>query len=520
MKTKYPLSAVLFILISGIIITSCKKDKPATPEIVTTAIKDISYTTATGGGIVSDDGGASIVSRGICWNTSEKPTVSDNLTNEPGELGAFSSSITNLTPNTIYFVRAYAINSAGTRYGDQITFTTTQALVPLLTTTVMGSIAQTTAVSGGNITSDNGASIIARGVCWSTSANPTIESDKTEDGTGIGSFTSNLKDLLVGTIYHVRAYAVNNVGTAYGNDISFTTSGATLSVITTTSISSVTLTTAVSGGNITADGGGAIKIRGICWANSVNPTINDNKTIDDSGTGSFTSNLSGLPSGTTIYVRAYATNSAGTSYGNQLSFNTKVADVDGNSYGVIKIGPQLWMAENLKTTRYRNSDLIGTTNPSTKDISTESLAKYQWPYNADENNISTYGRLYTWYAATDNRGVCPVGWHLPTDTEWTAMSDFLGGLMIAGGKLKEVATTHWSNPNTGATNEVGFTGLPGGYRNPSGLFNDLGNFSVWWTLTELDTGNSWYRFITNYAINESRETYPKSGGFSLRCIKD
>ena len=92
--------------------------------------------------------------------------------------------------------------------------------------------------------------------------------------------------------------------------------------------------------------------------------------------------------------------------------------------------------------------------------------------------------------------------------------------MIAGGKLKEVATTHWSNPNTGATNEVGFTGLPGGYRNPSGLFNDLGNFSVWWTLTELDTGNSWYRFITNYAINESRETYPKSGGFSLRCIKD
>jgi len=138
-----------------------------------------------------------------------------------------------------------------------------------------------------------------------------------------------------------------------------------------------------------------------------------------------------------------------------------VTDIDGNVYQTVSIGTQVWMKENLKVTRYRNGDIITPTNPATLDISGESAPKYQWAYNGDEGNVAVYGRLYTWYAATDLRNVCPSGWHLPTDTEWTTLTTFLGGFKVAGGKLKETGSAHWQSPSTGATNQSGFTALPG-----------------------------------------------------------
>src|SRR4029078_12512714 len=133
-----------------------------------------------------------------------------------------------------------------------------------------------------------------------------------------------------------------------------------------------------------------------------------------------------------------------------------VTDIDGNVYHTVTIGTQVWMVENLKTTKYRNGDLIGTTIPATLDISSESTPKYQWAYKGEESNVATYGRLYTWYAVADSRNVCPTGWHVPSDAEWTTLTTYLGGESVAGGKLKENGTVHWESPNTGATNESGF----------------------------------------------------------------
>ena len=137
-----------------------------------------------------------------------------------------------------------------------------------------------------------------------------------------------------------------------------------------------------------------------------------------------------------------------------------VTDVDGNIYGKVIIGTQIWLTENLKTTKYRNGDLIGTTTPAELNIYDEVTPKYQWAYNGNEDKVATYGRLYTWYVITDTRNICPTGWHVPSDAEWLTLENYLGGYAIAGGKLKEIGTTHWVTPNYMATNETGFTALP------------------------------------------------------------
>lgn len=180
-----------------------------------------------------------------------------------------------------------------------------------------------TASSGGEILSDGDASITHRGVCWSTSASPTIGNDKTEDGSGVGVFTSSLTGLAGGTTYHIRAYATNKVGTAYGDEIEFTTSPTpTMPVVSTIVASNITTNAASSGGNVSSDGNSAVTARGVCWATTTLPTISDNKTSDGIGEGEFVSTLTPLSAGTTYFVRAYATNDVGTSYGNEVSFST------------------------------------------------------------------------------------------------------------------------------------------------------------------------------------------------------
>ena len=193
-------------------------------------------------------------------------------------------------------------------------------------TVAVSDIATTTATSGGNITSDGGAAVSARGVCWSTSANPTTADSKTTDGTGTGSFTSSITGLTAATLYYVRSYATNSSGTTYGTQVSFTTASITAPTLAaTTAVSSIAATTASSGGNVTADGGASVTARGICWSTSSNPTTADSKTTDGTGTGSFSSSLTGLTSATLYYVRAYATNSSGTSYGTEVSFTTSAS---------------------------------------------------------------------------------------------------------------------------------------------------------------------------------------------------
>lgn len=195
--------------------------------------------------------------------------------------------------------------------------------LPIISTTIISGITTNSSNSGGSITSDGGSSITARGVCWSTSSGPTISNNKSTDGTGIGTYTSLINGLTPNTKYYVKAYATNSVGTAYGNEINFTTTvQGTLPTVSTTIATSIFNTSAISGGNITNQGSSSIITRGVCWSTSQNPTISDNKTTNGSGIGSFISNISGLTAVTTYYLRAYATNSVGTAYGQQITFTT------------------------------------------------------------------------------------------------------------------------------------------------------------------------------------------------------
>ena len=194
--------------------------------------------------------------------------------------------------------------------------------LPVLTTVIVSEITHDGAVSGGNISDDGGAQVTVRGVCWATTSNPVATGFHTTDGAGPGTFASSITGLATNTLYYVRAYATNSVGTAYGIEVSFTTSTSSLPSLTTTPASSVTATTASSGGDITDDNGSDITERGVCWSTTVNPTIADLHTSDGTGKGVFTSDLIGLTSGTKYYVKAYATNSAGTSYGNEVNFTT------------------------------------------------------------------------------------------------------------------------------------------------------------------------------------------------------
>ena len=399
--------------------------------------------------------------------------------------------------------------------------------VPVLNTTSVTGITISTAFSGGNITSDGGATITSRGVCWSTANGPTKENNITSDGTGIGSFTSALTGLTAGTTYYVRAYAINSAGTAYGNEVTFTTS-IYLPALTTTPVTAITSTTASSGGNITSNGGSAITARGVCWNTTTSPTTANNITSNGTGIGSFTSAITGLTAGTIYYVRAYATSSVGTSYGNEISFTTTpatfpncgtVTDIDGNVYNTVTIGTQCWMAENLKTTKYNNGELIGTTTPSGLDIRGAISPKYQWAYDGNEVLGATRGRLYTWFPINDSRGICPTGWHVPSTAEWTTLTDYLGGLSMSGGKLKEAGFIYWQSPNTGATNETGFTALPGGYRFSSGGFGGLGTDGLWWSSTEVNTTDAWTLGMGNAYIEAYGGNNGKNSGYSVRCIR-
>ena len=296
----------------------------ATPTVTTLPMTNITQTTATGGGDVTSDGGATVTERGICWGTEHNPTTANSHESNGTGTGTFTVDLAELSPSTTYYVRAYAINSVGTSYGNEVSFTTTDYLfAPTVITSEVSNITQTTALGGGNVTSDGGATVTERGICWSTSHNPTTSGSHTSNGTGTGSFTASMTGLTANTTYYVRAYAINSQGTSYGDELSFVTAQSIAApTVTTSEVTNITQTTATSGGNVTDDGGATVTERGICWSTSPSPTVNGSHATNGNGTGSYTAEMTGLSANTTYYVRAYAVNSAGTSYGNEVSFTT------------------------------------------------------------------------------------------------------------------------------------------------------------------------------------------------------
>ena len=197
---------------------------------------------------------------------------------------------------------------------------------------------------------------------------------------------------------------------------------------------------------------------------------------------------------------------------------TACSDFDNNNYATVQIDTQIWMAENLKTTHYKNGTVIPnvTDNTAWGSLSTGARSYYN---NDSLTYANTYGALYNWYAVNTGN-LCPTGWHVPSDAEWTTLTNYLGGESIAGGKLKEAGLAHWNSPNTDATNETGFTALPGGSRNNYGSCYNVGYFGDWWSSTEYGTKSAWYRYMYYYHSDVYRNGVYKTCGFSVRCVRD
>ncbi len=308
--------------------------------------------------------------------------------------------------------------------------------------------------------------------------------------------------------------------------------------VSTTPVTNITVTTATSGGTIADDGGADVTSRGVCWNTSPNPTTTNNKSANGGGLGGFTSNLTGLTSNTSYYVRAYATSAAGTGYGNEVNFLTLTAFVcgqtliyDGKGYPTVQIGTQCWFKENLNIGTRINAVLAQTNNTV--------IEKYC--YNDLVSNCDVYGGLYQWdemmdYTLSSNanpsgrQGICPVGWHLPSDAEWCVVTTFLDPTVNcsittwsgtdAGGKLKETGISHWATPNSGATNASSFTAVPAGYRTGNGTFTAINNNNYMSSSTEVAATTAYYRNLYYNYASVSRGSNAKTSGYTVRCLKD
>ena len=279
--------------------------------------------------------------------------------------------------------------------------------------------------------------------------------------------------------------------------------------------SNVSFVITYTGGN-----GGPYSSQSISSTSVVGLTANLQTGSFETGDGSLTFTVSGTP--TSVGNALFLVTIAGQVCSFSMVVNPSITDVENNTYKTVTIGTQQWMAENLKVSRYND----GTPIPNVTDNNLWNSNKTgAWSYynNVDANNAK-YGKLYNWYAVTKynngNKNVCPSGWHVPTDAEWTVLTDYLGGENVAGGKMKEVGTTSWFNPNTGATNTSLFSALPGGWRGSKGDYNGIGAVGNWWSSTDTPSGYAWYRILANDRGTTNRDFGGKKNGLSVRCLRD
>jgi uncharacterized protein (TIGR02145 family) len=455
-------------------------------------------------------------------------------------------------------------------------------ILPTVTTNPPTNVMETSAIFNGNVASTGGATVTARGFCWSTSPNPTLAGDHSTNGSGPGSFSYTITDLVPTTTYYVRAYATNIVGTAYGNEHTFTTQAITIPTVTTNQPTNVMETSATFSGNVTSTGGATVTARGFCWSTSPNPTLDDTYSTNGSGTGSFSYIITDLVPTTTYYVRAYATNSAGTGYGAERSFTTlsldgqpcpgtpTMVDIDNNEYATVQIGTQCWMKRNLRTSRFADGTGISHGRSGSFDTylsDSIATALYAMDYGNTINTHAAYRRgfLYNWSAAMKRQqsldgsvlDICPEGWHLPSDSEWTVLTNYVGSksnyqcngnpLYIAKALASDVQPLHgdlgnpdygycWATPhyettflcapsnNVVSNNATGFDAFPSAYwfYTDDGLPNI--DFSIaearWWTSTKQDASHVYVRRIHHDSATVStalNETYNYA---AVRCVRN
>nr|WP_068892250.1 FISUMP domain-containing protein [Pedobacter panaciterrae] len=394
-----------------------------------------------------------------------------------------------------------------------LTLQSATVVLPEVKTISISDTTSTSAVAKAEVTFDGNGTVTARGVCWSMGTKPTLADNKTVNESGLGSFSANIKDLMVNRKYYVRAYATNSKGTVYGNELEFT-SKANLSEITTGKVEDNFPTYASAFVTMGENGGAPATSAGVCWSTTVNPTILNDKTDVANSFPTYALPMRPLKPNTTYYYRAFSTNSAGTAYGKQLSFKTgafvfgSMKDIDGNVYKTIKIGNKTWMAENLRVTRYRNGDAI----PQVTDASSWSQLKTgAWCfYDNDEKNDLKYGKLYNFYTATDPRKIAPAGWHVPTPDE---VRELFFSFSSMKDDPRDTGSDYWKTPNS-ATNKTGFSAVGSGLRR--GPFMFLRERAVFWTseMFHSEAGRS-------FDINSDDDwLQSNNAGAAIRLVKD
>ena len=402
------------------------------PSVTTVNVTNVTGVSATAGGIITDDGGLPIIEKGICWSTYENPDISGDHVTSTANTGTFACQLSALTQGTTYHVRAYATNTSGITYGEQQVFTTLD--LPSGLTITYSDVSDTSVTFTGTILSDGGTPLSSKGFCWSTSPQPSLSDNiVTVSGSGTGSFSRTLNGLEPGTYYYARTFATNVLGTAFSDDTLLYT--IPFAKVVTSCVHYINASSAVVEGQVIHDGNLPVIEKGVCYSTSATPTIDSATIPAGAGIGNFTCTLNGLSSNTKYYVRAYATNSVCTAYGNTFVFYTGdstftcgesiITDYDGNLYHTVAIGSQCWFKENVKTTHYAD----GTAIPLASGSDITDAARY-YP-NGDADNVSVYGYLYNHFAAmrgnppADSHGICPEGWHVPSNIDWQTLANYL-----------------------------------------------------------------------------------------------
>jgi len=516
---KYYLICVISICIGT---TSCeKKDLPV---ILTSEVTNITDTTAISGGTITSDGGKSVTARGVCWSVDPDPTIKDEISFDGAGGGSFISNITNLFGGTQYYVRAYATNDAGTGYGMTHAFTTSgnppmapsinhlycadiRAKRTMLITEVNPNYLETTVTFEYGETTSYGKTIAAY-------QNP-IEGHASIRADAI------VYELDPITTYHFRAKAENEKGTTYSEDKIFTTLGQPPS-IRSQRFEDVSLTGARLAGEVLGNYlGTAVTFEyGLTTAYGISITADQSPLDEELQIREVSVPISDLTSSTVYHFRIKAINELGTTYSSDMKFTTfhsTISDIDGNVYFTVQIGTQLWMAENLKTTKYRDGTNIPNVN---KDWETLATGAYCW-YNCDAVNKNSFGGYYNWYAVADNRNLCPTGWHVPSADECRTLIEFLGKY-VAGTKIKSFDT--WLGASV-ITNESGFSGLAGGYCSGSSLgsnnsFFNVGDEGTWWSSTSWVTNMAFSLATYSYGNGATVISDIQKDGENVRCVKD
>ena len=478
------------------------------PIFMIKSAHDVLYTTAKIGGELIDNNGFDILEYGVFWGDS--PGFSNNKSKLIAKEKDFIFNLEGLENGKTYYYRLFALTNLGISYGQELSFNTLGFNSPSLITELITNIGANTAISGGVITSNGGLPITEKGVCWSTTINTTLADNKSMEGAGTDSYTSKLDGLEDGVTYYVRAYATNSKGTSYGNEVSFTTHTLYKPSLSTNSITAISGNEAVSGGVITTDGGTEIIEKGICWGISSNPTTSDSKTKDGSGSANFSSRLTGLQESTRYYVRAYATNLKGTSYGNEKSFITSALQIKGVEFVNIPAGTFTMGSPSSEVGRVTDEQQHKVTLSAFK-MSINEITFSQYDAFCDATGRTKpsdegWGR--------GNRPVINVSWgdakafadwmgcRLPTEAEWEYA-------------CRAGSTTPFNTGNNLTTDQANNDGNYPYNGNPKGVYlaktQPVGSYpSNFWGLNDMH-GNVWEWCSDWYDFNysTSNQTNPK-----------